>query len=570
MTMKQCEHGHWFDIELSNVCPYCGKIVVSYPDTHKRVKRKGPLLFHRTVYAGPEYYHQRRNGTQQDSPEWVIKDIGASPETAAGPNYCMRCMRRLFRSEAVCPVCGYVPDNEPRLWHSLPTGALLHGGKYLVGTLLGQNSFRLTYIGMDQETGDRVAIKEYFPGGTAQRMDDGCMVVWNVPEEQWQKEREKYIRKARLMLSDVNALQGYREMYYWYIERVRDIFFQNRTAYIITDYIEGKTLWERVKNERKMEVGDCLRSLLPIMKSLEHMHERGLIHSHIRPDKIVIQSSGEPCLLDLCAVDMPVDDGRSELPFHDPFAPLELYAGKGEIGPQTDGYELCATLYYCVSGSVPPSAISIMQEQNFQFLESIPKCLAEELKEGFCECYRYLPLLNYIILESYEEYMESMRKEREGKAPVKALESGVCGERGLNATPYSPAGVHVSWMMYENGLLDIRGLGNICSCDWFVGNCEDYSLSWFDPEWVRWLKHITSISIQHGITGIGNRVFMFSENLTEVHIPASVLWIGNLAFHGCSSLRDVYYDGTKQQWEKIFIERDNECLNNAIFHFQQS
>ena len=43
--------------------------------------------------------------------------------------------------------------------------------------------------------------------------------------------------------------------------------------------------------------------------------------------------------------------------------------------------------------------------------------------------------------------------------------------------------------------------------------------------------------------------------------------IGNGAFSFCTSLADVYYIGTEQQWGNISIGAMNECLTNTTIHF---
>ena len=42
--------------------------------------------------------------------------------------------------------------------------------------------------------------------------------------------------------------------------------------------------------------------------------------------------------------------------------------------------------------------------------------------------------------------------------------------------------------------------------------------------------------------------------------------IGEFAFYDCSSLTDVYYTGTEQQWSQISIDAQNERLLSATLH----
>ena len=74
--------------------------------------------------------------------------------------YCMKCMNRQFPGVAVCPNCG-TPYNQPvRKPNALRPGQILNG-KYLVGAVLGEGGFGITYIGLDLLLEKKVAIKEY-------------------------------------------------------------------------------------------------------------------------------------------------------------------------------------------------------------------------------------------------------------------------------------------------------------------------------------------------------------------------------------------------------------------------
>ena len=47
-------------------------------------------------------------------------------------------------------------------------------------------------------------------------------------------------------------------------------------------------------------------------------------------------------------------------------------------------------------------------------------------------------------------------------------------------------------------------------------------------------------------------------------------FIGNYAFESCSSLKDVYYSGTQEQWNAINFSYGNDNLLNATIHYQST
>ena len=77
---------------------------------------------------------------------------------------------------------------------------------------------------------------------------------------------------------------------------------------------------------------------------------------------------------------------------------------------------------------------------------------------------------------------------------------------------------------------------------------------------------LQSITIGGSVTTIGKSAFYYCDSLQSVTIGNSVTKIGFFAFY-CSSLKDVYYCGTKEQWKKISIGSNNNSLTNATIHY---
>ena len=75
---------------------------------------------------------------------------------------------------------------------------------------------------------------------------------------------------------------------------------------------------------------------------------------------------------------------------------------------------------------------------------------------------------------------------------------------------------------------------------------------------------LTSITIPNSVTSIGNGAFANCTSLRSITISNSVTSIGGSAFNGCTGLKDVYYTGTPEQWSKVSIGPNNDCLVNCI------
>lgn len=75
---------------------------------------------------------------------------------------------------------------------------------------------------------------------------------------------------------------------------------------------------------------------------------------------------------------------------------------------------------------------------------------------------------------------------------------------------------------------------------------------------------IETIIITDGVTSIGSYFFGICESATSISIPESVIEINNNAFENCSSLKNVYFEGTRDEWNEIIISSiGNDCLINA-------
>lgn len=79
-------------------------------------------------------------------------------------------------------------------------------------------------------------------------------------------------------------------------------------------------------------------------------------------------------------------------------------------------------------------------------------------------------------------------------------------------------------------------------------------------------NNLSSIDLSKNTEKIGKYAFYYCRP-TSITIPFSVETIGEGAFSCCNELSDVYYNGTREEWEKIVIEERNEPLVNATIHF---
>lgn len=85
-------------------------------------------------------------------------------------------------------------------------------------------------------------------------------------------------------------------------------------------------------------------------------------------------------------------------------------------------------------------------------------------------------------------------------------------------------------------------------------------------------------TIPNGVQKIGYSAFIGLNNLTSINVPISVKDFNPTSFSGCDNLKDVYYQGTEEQWKKINYDEDlgkehwlmPSELEDANIHFNSS
>ena len=297
-------------------------------------------------------------------------------------NRCPHCMEELGEVNGnFCPFCGFNAAQNPQPPEALPRESILHG-KYLIGDVLGRGGFGITYIGFDLSLESKVAIKEYYPSGSAMRREGESALYWNSTCASQTNRRGAYddfLKEARKM-ARVDSIPS--------IVRVRETFLENETAYIVMDYVEGETLKTRLKRDGVLTYSACYAMLRPMMEDLQKVHQLGIIHLDISPDNIMIQKDGSVKLLDLgAAKDLnKKSNGMSQLVTKNGFSPAEQYMESGKIGPWTDVYALCATIYYACYGKLVPQALERLMDDTLTFdlpaKEPLPQYAVEALKKG--------------------------------------------------------------------------------------------------------------------------------------------------------------------------------------------
>lgn len=286
---------------------------------------------------------------------------------------CMGCMNKFDENDSVCPYCGYRVDTPPAEPYHLAPGVIL-GGKYIVGKTIGYGGFSVTYLAYDYSLEKKIAIKEYLPSEFATRaVGSSTISIFSGDRtDQFNGGIEKFIDEAK-RLAKFKGTTGITDVY--------DVFRENNTAYIAMEYLEGQTLKEFLLDNGKIDYQKAVDMMIPIIRTLKKVHEKGILHRDIAPDNIFITSNGEVKLIDFGAARQATSTNHSKslsVIVKPGYAPPEQYRSRGEQGPWTDVYGCGATLYKMITGVTPDDSMERCSKDTLE----LPSKYAGDISEN--------------------------------------------------------------------------------------------------------------------------------------------------------------------------------------------
>lgn len=240
--------------------------------------------------------------------------------------------------------------------NALPTGYEIDG--YRIESELGAGGFGITYRAEQLALGRTVAIKEYLPSGLAVRANDGKLVE---PRSRQDVEDFEYglasfqeEGKTLVNFDHPNIVTAY------------DFRQSNGTAYLVMQYVEGKSLEELILEQGSLDEQQIKKILFPVLDGIEQVHEAGFLHRDINPSNIIIRPNCVPVIVDFGSARCALRRKRKKFTtiVTDGYAPIEQYTNRMEQGPWTEIYGLGATLYHAITGAPPPEAVGRTHNDN--------------------------------------------------------------------------------------------------------------------------------------------------------------------------------------------------------------
>ena len=251
--------------------------------------------------------------------------------------------------EEACPFCGCAYDEMRTTPGCLMPGALIAGGRYVVGGVMAHDDAQAVYVGFDNTTNRRVSIAEILPERLVYRQEDNEHIA------PYSQEAANVIGSAIMLLNDdaqklgaMRSMDGY--------AHVIDAVAENGTAYLISEHIDGCSLEDMLLSRGgRISFGEALEMMKPIFSAVDIINGQGITHCAIAPDSIRVTNMGKLKLTGCgeaarfaCASESAAGaDGKSA------YRPRE-YFNRGEaVNASTDVYGLAATIYRMITGRAP-------------------------------------------------------------------------------------------------------------------------------------------------------------------------------------------------------------------------
>ncbi|MFK8186452.1 MAG: protein kinase [Phormidesmis sp.] len=214
-------------------------------------------------------------------------------------------------------------------------GQELQSGRYTVVRRIGGGGFGLTYLATDSFFDRKVVIK--------------------TPDDKFQADQdyERYVRRFQ------REGQTLANIEHPNVVRVFGFFEEAGMPCLVMAYVEGETLHERLRNQGPLSEDEAVKIFRKLAAALHKVHESGIFHCDIHPGNVILQSSGEPALIDFGSAKRLVPTTVTvTTTINQSFSPYEQQNPETKTKATLDIYSLAATLFFTITGEKPISSIN--------------------------------------------------------------------------------------------------------------------------------------------------------------------------------------------------------------------
>ena len=131
----------------------------------------------------------------------------------------------------------------------------------------------------------------------------------------------------------------------------------NRTPFLATEFIDGKSLRDIIDDEAPMPPAAALALFRRIAEGVSYCHDNGVVHRDLKPENILVRSDGQPVIIDFGlaltkhAHRVTYANLSATAGTPDYVAPEQIEGQRGDA--RTDLYALGTILFEMLSGRTP-------------------------------------------------------------------------------------------------------------------------------------------------------------------------------------------------------------------------
>ena len=269
---------------------------------------------------------------------------------------CYGCMTLVELKGGICPFCGYNNNQPSKDPNCLTPGTILRD-RYLIGVPCSMNGEGISYLAYDHSVGCRVIVREYMPRHLCSRVEGNPAI----------RISSAHLAQYKTLMADFTEL--HRELARLrgqiQINDVTDLFSDYNTTYVVMEFPEGVRLVDYLKQNAGELTWSHLSTMLPrFLTTLSILHNAGIVHRAISPETIYITESETMMITGFGIASVRTANTELECQIYGGYAAPEQYSANNRQGTWTDVYAVCAVIYRILTGCMPTTAISRMENDN--------------------------------------------------------------------------------------------------------------------------------------------------------------------------------------------------------------
>lgn len=275
----------------------------------------------------------------------------------------------------------------------LSCGSLI-GGKYRILQEIGHGGMSRVYLAVNETVNRKWAIKE----------------LRNGTEANTELAKRGLLREIEML----------KKLQHPGLPGIIDVVEENGRFFLVMDYIEGKSLGERLEWEGRQPEEQVVCWGMELCEVLGYLHAQSpaVIYRDMKPANIIEKTDGTLALIDFgTAREFKGKNGMDTVCLGTiGYAAPEQFGGNGETDARSDIYSLGATLYHLATGQHPGAGMGRLQ--NGSRLGVRRERLSPGLEQIIRKCTRRDPRRRYQSCEELAHALQKLMKTKRDRKMV--------------------------------------------------------------------------------------------------------------------------------------------------------